>query len=99
MQHGHDDLEGRAVLLLMHVNRDTAAVVDNLDVVVFGDGNFYVSSITGHALVYTVIHDLRDEVVKTFDTDVANIHGGAFANSFQAFEDLDTIGRVIAVLF
>jgi hypothetical protein len=32
--------------------------------------------------------------MKTFYSDVADVHGGAFANGFQSLQDLDTICTV-----
>ena len=51
VQHRKYHFESRLVLLLVHVDRDTPTVVDNLYRVVFVDIYLDVSGITGHGLV------------------------------------------------
>ena len=89
MEHGHDDLEGRAMLLLVHVDGDAAAVVDHAYRIIFQYRHFDVRGIACHTLVDGVVDHLRDEMVKTFDADVADVHGGALADGLKAFEHLD----------
>ena len=95
VQDGQNDLQGTAVLLGVHARRDTAAVILYRDGVVLVDADFDFVAEAGHRFVDTVIHDLVHQVVKTPFTDVADIHGRAFAHGLQAFENLDTTGRIL----
>ena len=49
MEHGHDDFEGRALLLLVHVGRNAAAVVDDGDRAVLVDRHVDVLRVTRRA--------------------------------------------------
>ena len=89
MQHRHDDLKGRLVHLLMLVDGDSSAVVQDGDGVVLVDGHFDMCAIAGHRLVDRVVNRLVDQVVQTFLTDVAYIHGGALANGLKALKHLN----------
>lgn len=62
---GEDYLEGALVLLLVHVNGDTAAVVDHGDGVVLIDSYVDVLSVSCKGLVDRVVDDLVYEVVET----------------------------------
>ena len=95
MEHGHHYLEGRTVLLGVHVHRYAAAVVLNHNRTVLTDGHFDVGAISGERLVNGVVHGLVDQVVKSFLTDVADIHGGALAHSLQTLKNLDVAGGII----
>ena len=94
VQLGQGDL-GRAALglvLVVHLDagRDAAAVVDHADRVVGVDGDQNVVAVPRQRFVDGVVHHLEHQVVQAGAvTGVANVHAGALAHRFQAFEDLD----------
>jgi len=53
----------------------------------------------GHCISYghDQIYNFVDQVVKTINARGADIHGRAFSNSFQAFQDFDLIGAVAVI--
>ena len=57
-------------------------------------------AIACECFVDRVVNGFINEVVQTFLTNVADVHGRALAHSFQAFKHLDITGGIIAtVLF
>jgi hypothetical protein len=64
VQHGEDDLDRRALLGRMHVDRHTAAVVDDPHATVREQHHLDVVSKTGKRLVDGVVHDLPHQVVQ-----------------------------------
>ena len=97
MQHSHYDLKGRTLLLLMHVHRDAASVIDHLDGVSGKDIDLDIVTITGKSLIDTVIDHLTHEVVQTLHAGIANIHGRTLAHGFKTFKDLNVTGVVIVL--
>ena len=97
VEHREDHLEGGAFLLFVHARRDAAAVIFDGDGIVFVDGNQDVVAETGEGFVDGVVHDFIDEVMETTVADVADVHGRAFADGFESFEDLDTFGRILGL--
>ena len=59
MEDRQDDFDSR-LADLMHGYRDTAAIIDDSDAVVFLDGYFDVRTIAGQSFVDTVIDDFVD---------------------------------------
>ena len=95
VEHRHDDFEGALVLLLVHIDGDTASVVLHGDAVVLVDGDLDVGAESSECFVDGVIYGLIDEVVKALLADVADVHGRALAYGFQAFKDLDITGAIV----
>ena len=91
MEHCHYDLKGRFVLLGVHVNRDTAAVILNGYGTVLIDGYLDVCAVAGHGLVDRVIDYLIYQVVQTLFTDVTNIHCRAFAHCLETLQHLNVL--------
>jgi hypothetical protein len=83
VQDGEHDLEGRAALLLVHGDRDAAAVVDDGDRVVRVDRDVDLGGVAGEGLVDRVVDDLPDEVVQTADAGRADVHARALANRLE----------------
>ena len=89
MQDGHDDF-GRGTSFLVHANRDSAAIVDNTDRTVSVDRHRNLVGMTSQGFVDRVVDDLEDHVVQTGTIiGVADVHAGALAHGFKAFENLD----------
>jgi hypothetical protein len=64
VEHGQDDLGGRAALTLHVVHGDAAAVVGDRDAVVGVDEDLDVVGLAGQGLVDGIVHDLVDQVVQ-----------------------------------
>ena len=79
----------------MHIHRDTTTIIFYGDRVVFVDGNFDVGTVARHCFVNRVVYSFVYQVMKTLFGDVTNIHRRTFANSFQAFQNLNVTRRVI----
>ena len=94
VEHGHDDFGRRLLLLLVHLDRDAAAVVDDRDRIVDVDEDFDVLAVAGQGLVDGVVDDLIDEVMEPFGAGAPDVHRRPFSDRFQPFEDLDAFGRV-----
>ena len=51
---------------------------------------------TGQGLIDRVVDDLKHHVMQAGSVaGIADIHAGAFAHGFEAFEDFDAVGIVI----
>ena len=90
----HDDLDGRLLLLLVDVDRDAAAVVDDAHRAVFADEHLDVIGVTGESLIDGVVDDLVHQVVETAGAGGPDVHAGALAHRFQSLEDLDLVCAV-----
>jgi hypothetical protein len=98
MQRGHDHLESRSLLFGMQVHRDPASIIPDCNGSILVDGHQNSIAVTCERLVNGVVHHLVDQVMKTAHTHIADIHGGAFTNGFQPFEDLDIRSAVFFLL-
>ena len=101
VQFGQRDFGRRALGLVLvvhlHAGGNAAAVVDHADRVVGVDGDQNVVAMAGQRLVDGVVHHLEHQVVQAGAVRrVADVHAGALAHGFQAFQDLD---RAFAVGF
>ena len=99
VQHRQHDFKRTALFLLVHAGRDAAAVVRNRDGIVGVDDHDDIVAIAGQGFVDGVVHHLIDQVMQTARTDVADIHGRAFAHCLKSFQHLDTVGRIAFVSF
>ncbi len=95
VERGQDQFQGGAFELGVHINWDAAAVVghgDRVAVLVQRDGDRIRVAIK--VFIDGVIDDFPDEVVQALAVHAADVHGGAAADGFQAFEDGDVFGGV-----
>ena len=86
VQHAHDDLGRRALRLVLvvhlHTDRDTTAVVDHADAVVGVDGDDDVVAVTGKRLVDGVVDHFEHHVMQAGAIRcVADVHARPFADS------------------
>ncbi len=65
VKHGHDDLEGTLVKLLVLVDGNTATVIFHRATTIGVEGHLDVGAIARHSLVNTVVYRFVDEVMKT----------------------------------
>ena len=98
MQYGHDNFQGWLLLFFVKINRNTTSVILYSDGIIFVDGYFNVVAIAGECFVDRVIHNFINQVVKSFRTNVTNIHRGTLSNSFQTFQNLDVLGWIAPVI-
>ena len=95
MQDGHDDLQGGAFLLRMHVGGDTAPVVEDAYRVAFQNFNFNIVAESGEGLIDGVVNHLVHQMVQAAVADITNVHSRTFTHGFKAFQNLNitrTIG-------
>src|SRR5690606_20972423 len=99
MQHGHDDLCRGNAFFLVHIHRDTAAVVANGDRLIGVNGDADIGAVAGQCLIDGVVHHFEHHAVKAGAViGVADVHARALAYGIQTFEYLDTRGVVRVVL-
>ena len=94
VQDGQHDLGGRALLLLVHVDGDAAAVVGDGHAVVGVQADLDGVAVAGERLVDGVVDDLVDEVVEAALAGRADVHAGPLANGLEALEHRDVRGLV-----
>ena len=94
MQHGEDDLDGRLLLLGVHADGHSSAVVGHPDRAVGEQGHLDPVAVAGQGLVDGVVDDLPHQVVQSPLAGRTDVHTRTFANSFQALEDLNRICSV-----
>ena len=99
VEDGQHDLKGTLVFLLMHIDRDTTAIVDHGNRIVLIDGHLDMGTESRKSLVYRVVDDLIHKMVETLLADVAYIHGRTLADSLQAFKHLDIARAVFLAVF
>ena len=96
VKHGHDHLKGGFLLEFgMRIDGNAAAVVGDRYRVVGGEGDLDVGGMAGHRFVHGVVEDLRRQVVESVFIGAADVHAGAPAHRFEAFQDFDVAGRVL----
>ena len=98
VEDGHDDLEGGAVLFLVHVDGDTATVVLDGDAVVGVYLHVDLVAVARQSLVNGVVHNLIDKVVQAAFVHVADVHGRAHAHGFQSFKYGNVTRTVVNIL-
>ena len=99
VQLGHDDFRGGTLELVvfLHVNGNAAAVVDNGDRIVGVDHDFNVVAVTRKRLIDCVVEDFENHVMEPGPVgSISDVHSGALAHRFQALQDLDAVGIVVA---
>ncbi len=98
VEDGHDDLEGGAVLFLVHVDGDTATVVLDGDAVVGVYLHVDLVAVARQSLVNGVVHNLIDKVVQAAFVHVADVHSRAHAHGFQSFKYGNVTRTVVNIL-
>ena len=96
VQDGQDDLD-RRLAALVHVDGDASPIVDDSDAVVLFNRHVNMVAIAGQSLVNRVVDHLVDEMVQAALRRAADIHARALSYGFQAFQNLNLIGAIVAV--
>ena len=76
----------------MNIYWNTTSVILYRNRIILIDSHLNVGTITCHRFVDRVIDCFIHQVMKTFFTDVANIHCRAFAHGFKPFQHLNVAG-------
>ena len=98
VQYGHDDFGGGASFFRVDAGGHTAPVVCHADGIVGMDGYGDFVAMSGERFVNGVVEHLEHHVVQAAAVlRVADIHTGAFAYRFQAFQHLYAVGAVFFV--
>ena len=94
VQAGHHELEGGQTLFLVDVDRDTSAIVVDLDAAVGEEGDDDLPGVAGQGLVDRVVDHLVDQVVEARRAGRTDVHARPPPNMLPAFEDLDLLGGI-----
>ena len=95
VEHGHDDFGGRLPpVFWVVVDGNPASVVGDATPTVGEQHDVDAGGFAGHRFVDGVVDDLVDEVMEPGKTGAADVHPGAFADWFEAFENRDVLGAV-----
>ena len=79
-------------MLVVHLDTggNTAAVVSNADGVVGVNGHHDVITVTGQRFIDGIVDYFKNQVVQAGTVGrIADVHARAFANGFQAFQNLN----------
>jgi hypothetical protein len=92
----HDEFEGRDLVFGMDIDGDTAAIVlDGTGAIeVEGDGNIF--AMTGEGFIDGIIDDFENAMMKAAFESIADVHIGAFTDTFEALEFLN-FRRIVSV--
>ncbi len=95
VQDRHHDFGGGLLFGGVHVDGNTAAVVNHGDAVVFVHGDIDLVAISGHGFVDGIVGDFPDQVVQAHLARGTDVHGGALADGLKPREDFDGSGVVL----
>src|SRR5205807_8239563 len=87
VQAGHHELEGGQALFLVDVDRDTSAIVVDLDAAVGEERDDELPGVAGQGLVDRVADHLVDQVVEARRAGRTDVHARTPPNMLPAFED------------
>ena len=94
MQRGHDDLSRGSLLDGVFVRRNPATVIDHSDAVVRVNDDRDLRAEARQRLVNRVVDDFVDKMMQPSGPGGPNVHRGALAHRFEAFQDLNGAGVV-----
>jgi hypothetical protein len=97
MQPGHHKFKRADFLYRVDINRNAAAVILHPDYIVSFQNykNFAAEAL--HGLIDRVIDYLKNQMMQAVYTRSPDIHAGAFADSFQAFENRNILCRIAGI--
>ena len=94
VEHREHDLGRGPALLLVHVDRDAAAVVGHGDARVGVDPDVDEVALAGQGFVDRVVDDLVDEVMQPARPGGADVHAGSLSYRLEALENGDVLRSV-----
>ena len=77
----------------MRIDRNAAAVVDDGEESVGAQFDFDERGVPRQCLVHGVVDDFGEQMMQRLLVGAADVHAGAAAHRFEAFEDLDVGAR------
>lgn len=89
MEDSEDCLESRSSGLLVFIDRDTTTIIIDGDRVVTMEDGRDSTTVTSECFIDTIIDDLLDHVVKSFDIRRSDIHTRSLADWLKSLEDFD----------
>src|SRR5262249_54297357 len=88
VQRREDQLERRLLVLLVLVDRDSAAVVDDgARRAILVKRHLDLVGVLVHRLVDRVVDDLPEEMMQARRVDAADVHAGPLADRLEAFQN------------
>ena len=97
VQHRKDNLNGRKARLMIDADRNTTAVVDDGDGVVRVNRNVNIFAVSCQCLVYRVVDNLIDQMVKSPCGGTADIHTWALPYGFQTLQNLNLVCTILCL--
>ncbi len=97
VQLGEDDLDAGQAGARLGVDRDAAALVEDLDGAVGVQDHLDAVPRAGQGLVDRVVDDLPEAVHEALAVARADIHAGALADRLEPLQDLQVAGGVVPV--
>ena len=94
MEDGHDHLERGDFCLLVDIDGNAAAVVDDAHAIAGQERDLDVIGEAAHGLVARVVEDLPDQMMQAVRTGRADVHARALADRLEALQDLDRVGAI-----
>ena len=94
VQYSQNNRNSRLAFGWVHIDRNTATVVNDAQRAVFVNTDFNVGAIACKCLVNRVIDDFVYTVMVASGTRVANIHGGTFPDGIHALKHGNMVGTV-----
>ncbi len=85
MQHRHNDFQRRFFFFAIDARWNTTSVIFNRNGIVLMNNNGNIFTIAGKSFIDWVINYLVNEMMQTFHSHIADVHGRSFTNRFQTF--------------
>ena len=83
---------------VVHIGRNTTAVIHNGDTVIFINGDHNILTVTRQRLIDGVIHDFIDKMVEPLLAGAPDIHPRSLLDRLKAFQHLYLVGSIIIFL-
>ncbi len=94
MQDGKYNFYGRDSLFLINLNRNTTAVINNSNGIVFIDGDIDYRTVSCKCFIHCIINYLIYKMMKSACRSTSDVHTGTFPYCFQSFQYLNLICAV-----
>ncbi|MCG3139699.1 MAG: hypothetical protein HDKAJFGB_00617 [Anaerolineae bacterium] len=95
MKFSHHDFERGLAGLRMNVHRNAAPVIRHRHRVIAVNRDGDEIGAARERFVNRIVHDFVHELMQAANIRRADVHAGAAAHGFEAFEDLDFVGGII----
>ena len=95
MKDGKYNLNRRLFCLFLNTYRNTSAIINNRDRIIFVDRHIDLCTKAGQSFIDRIIHDLIDQVMQTSGRRTADIHTRTLSNGLKSFKNLNLTCAVI----